>query len=329
MSESRESFRLNLLGAFRLLSADGSHTAIPSRRGKALLAMLATASHGERTRAWLEDKLWGSRSQDQARASLRRELSNLRTTLNSAETALLISDREKVRLDLDLVRIDVRQPAPASAFGVGLSEFLEGLDIAAAEGFEDWLREQRSTLQERRAVPRSDDPKVVIPMPAEPRKPAQLAERSLAVMPFDNLSDDSSLTFFCDGVSEEIQRTVAQSSDLKVLARSSTFQFRGSEKAADKVSAALGVSHLLDGTVRRSGSKVRISAELVECATGRTLWANRYDGGLEDIFALQDEIAKAVAQALQMLKARPAPAGRMPVVLSSSAGGTMIHEAVG
>lgn len=304
MSESRASFTLNLLGAFRLQSADGSSIDISSRRGKALLAMLATASHGERTRAWLEDKLWGSRSQDQARASLRRELSNLRTTLNGGGTALLISDREKVRLNLNLVRIDVRQPAPlGGGFGVGRSEFLEGLDIAAAEGFEDWLREQRSTLREGRVVPRSDDLTVVIPMPADPRTPAA---PSLAVMPFDNLSGDSSLTFFCDGVSEEIQRTVAQNSDLKVLARSSTFQLRdAAEKAADKVSARLGVSHLLDGRVRRIGSTVRISAELVECATGRALWANRYDGTLEDVFALQDEIAKAVAQALRMRLAPP------------------------
>ena len=114
-------------------------------------------------------------------------------------------------------------------------------------------------------------------------------------MPFDNLSDDRELAFFCDGVSEEIQRTVAQRSDLKVLARSSSFQFRGSDKSAKKVAAALAVTHLLDGSVRRSGTRVRISAELVECASDRTLWSSRFDGELGDIFSLQDRIAEAVA----------------------------------
>ena len=106
-------------------------------------------------------------------------------------------------------------------------------------------------------------------------------ERLLAVLAFDNLSADAEMVDFCDGVSEEIQQTVAQGSGLKVVARSSSFQFRGADKAVDKVAAALRATHLLDGSVRRSGSRVRISAQLVECEGGSTLWASRFDGDLE------------------------------------------------
>ncbi|MDG5747601.1 TIR domain-containing protein [Qipengyuania sp. XHP0207] len=139
--------------------------------------------------------------------------------------------------------------------------------------------------------------------------PAPIAEADrtplLGVLPFDNLSSDEELTYFCDGVSEEIQRTVASSANLRVVARSSSFQFRGTDKSIPKVTAALGTSHLLDGTVRRSGSHVRISAELVDCATQSALWADRFDGDLDDVFTLQETIALAVAEALQVKLATP------------------------
>ncbi|QKG72562.1 TIR domain-containing protein [Erythrobacter mangrovi] len=127
----------------------------------------------------------------------------------------------------------------------------------------------------------------------------------LAVLPFDNLSSDEELTYFCDGVSEEIQRTVASSTTLRVVARTSSFQFRGKEKTISNVASALGTSHLLDGTVRRSGSRVRISAELVDCATHNALWADRFDGDLDDVFTLQENIAEAVADALKVKLAPP------------------------
>lgn len=142
-----------------------------------------------------------------------------------------------------------------------------------------------------------------------PRPSAKAAptERLLAVLAFDNLSGDAELADFCDGVSEEIQQTVARSSALRVVARSSSFQFRGPDKAVDKVAAALKTTHLLDGSVRRSGSRVRIGAQLVECAGGSTLWANRFDGDLTDVFALQDRIAEQVAKALEITFQGSAP----------------------
>ncbi len=122
----------------------------------------------------------------------------------------------------------------------------------------------------------------------------------LAVLAFDNLSHDSDMAYFSDGVSEEILQTVTESTGLKVIGRSSSFQFRGADKAASRVAAALKVTHILDGAVRRSGSKVRITADLIECANETTLWAGRFDRELSDVFALQDEIAAAVAVALKV-----------------------------
>jgi TolB-like protein/tetratricopeptide (TPR) repeat protein len=144
---------------------------------------------------------------------------------------------------------------------------------------------------------------------AEQVAPAAPAERRLAVLAFDNLSGDPEMAYFSDGVSEEIQQTVARGADLKVIGRTSSFQFRGADKAVRKVVADLKATHILDGSVRRSGARVRISAQLIECSGETTLWSDRYDRDLTDIFALQDEIAASVAAELKTVLARsPTPA---------------------
>ena len=129
---------------------------------------------------------------------------------------------------------------------------------------------------------------------------APAGEPLLAVLAFDNLSGDPEMAYFSDGVSEEVLQTVARGAELKVLGRGSSFQFRGPDKAAAHVAATLGATHVLDGSVRRSGNKVRIAANLIECARETTLWSDRFDRELSDVFALQDEIAAAVAAALKV-----------------------------
>ena len=134
---------------------------------------------------------------------------------------------------------------------------------------------------------------------------------TLAVLPFDNLSGDPEMTYFSDGVSEEILQTVSRTSDLTVIARSSSFQFRGATKSTRQIASALNATHLLDGSVRRSGQRVRITAQLVDCATETTLWTDRLDRELSDVFALQDEIAAAVAEALKVAFAPSASVERI------------------
>ncbi|HEY2355904.1 MAG TPA: TIR domain-containing protein [Phenylobacterium sp.] len=134
----------------------------------------------------------------------------------------------------------------------------------------------------------------------QPAAPKPAAEPLLAVLAFDNLSGDAEMAYFSDGVSEEIQETVARGADLKVIGRTSSFQLRGADKTVRRAATELKATHVLDGSVRRSGQRVRISAQLIECAGETTLWSNRFDRDLTDIFALQDEIATAVAAAMKI-----------------------------
>ena len=124
------------------------------------------------------------------------------------------------------------------------------------------------------------------------------SEPLLAVLPFDNLSDDREMQFFSDGVSEEIIQRLSRGAQMKVIGRTSSFQFRGADKTARNVAKELKCSHILDGSIRRAGGRVRIAAHLVEAASQTTLWSDRYDRTLEDIFAVQDEISEHIAAAL-------------------------------
>jgi adenylate cyclase len=142
-----------------------------------------------------------------------------------------------------------------------------------------------------------------LPVAAEQRRHRQIASSRvpvLAVLPFDNLCEDTALQYFSDGISEEILQTVSRTRRLRVIGRSSSFQFRGAAKSVRHVARELKASHVLDGSVRRSGERVRIAAQLIDCASQTTLWSHRFESELGDIFQLQDQIARAVAQALQL-----------------------------
>lgn len=125
---------------------------------------------------------------------------------------------------------------------------------------------------------------------------AMVSEPVLAVLAFDNLSSDPEMQFFSDGVSEEIIARLSRGANLKVIGRASSFQFRGERKA--DAARSLNCSHVLDGSIRRAAARVRVSAHLVEASSRTTLWSDRYDRGLEDIFAVQDEISENIAGAL-------------------------------
>ncbi len=136
----------------------------------------------------------------------------------------------------------------------------------------------------------------------------------LAVLPFDNLSGDPEMAHFSDGVAEEILQTVARGADLRVIGRTSSFQYRGPDKIVSRLAAELRATHVLDGSVRRDATRVRISTQLIECAGQTTLWSERFDRDLTDIFALQDEIATAVASTLKATFAPAAAVGKVDPV---------------
>ena len=134
------------------------------------------------------------------------------------------------------------------------------------------------------------------PTAASPAMQAGSSEPILAVLAFDNLSSDPEMQFFSDGVSEEIIQRLSRGAKLRVIGRTSSFQFRGERKA--EAAQSLHCSHVLDGSIRRAAGRVRISAHLVEASSRTTLWSDRYDRGVEDIFAVQDEISESIAGAL-------------------------------
>jgi len=126
------------------------------------------------------------------------------------------------------------------------------------------------------------------------------AEASIAVLPFVNLSADKENEYFSDGLAEEIITALTQVRGLKVTARTSAFVFRGEKQDIRKIAETLNVRTILEGSVRRAGSRVRVSAQLVNAADGYHLWSERYDAEIADVFAVQDEISSAIAKALKL-----------------------------
>ena len=127
-----------------------------------------------------------------------------------------------------------------------------------------------------------------------------VSDKSIAVLPFVNMSADKDNEFFSDGVAEEILNALAQVDDLKVAGRTSSFQFKGRNESLTAIGQALGVAHVLEGSVRKQGDKVRITAQLIRTQDGYHQWSEAYDGDLKDVFALQESIAQAIAAKLKL-----------------------------
>jgi TolB-like protein/DNA-binding SARP family transcriptional activator len=123
---------------------------------------------------------------------------------------------------------------------------------------------------------------------------------SIAVLPFANLTADPEQEFFSDGMTDEISGALAKIPDLRVVGRSSAFQFKGENKDLRAIGQALGATHLIEGSVRKAGARLRITAQLVRADNGLQVWSENYDRDLTDVFAIQEDIAKAIAGALRM-----------------------------
>ena len=129
---------------------------------------------------------------------------------------------------------------------------------------------------------------------------AQIPEKSVAVLPFENRSRDPDNVFFTDGVQDEILTDLARIADLKVISRTSVMQYKtGAKRNLRQIADELGVMHVVEGSVQRAGNRVRVNAQLIDARTDAHLWAQTYDRDLADVFAIQSEIAKAIADQLQ------------------------------
>ena len=220
--------------------------------------------------------LWSDRGEAQARASLRQVLTGLRKDLSQEAMAALRITDDAVSLDPDRVVVENANPG---------DELLSGFHLHDP-AFEEWLRDERLRLEEETAPGEQSAP------PALPDKP------SIAVLPFVNLSNDQAQEYFSDGITEDIITDLTRFRSLFVIARNSSFHYKGKSPKVQDVGRELGVEYVVEGSVRKAGNRVRITAQVVEAATGNHIWADRYDRELDDIFAVQDEVTGMIVSSL-------------------------------
>ena len=139
---------------------------------------------------------------------------------------------------------------------------------------------------------------------------AEASDNSIAVLPFVNMSEDKANEYFSDGISEELLNLLAKIPQLQVTARTSSFSFKGKEVAIPEIARTLRVANVLEGSVRKAGNSVRITAQLIRAGTDKHLWSQTYDRKLDDIFAIQDEIAADVVKQLKVTLLGAAPKAR-------------------
>ena len=402
---------LNLLGGFELAAGDTA-VALPTRKAKALVAMLAV----DPGRAWPREKLaamlWEFAGEEQARTSLRQTLSVIRKAFPETSADWLRADGDVLALDAGALAVDVAEFEVLAGGGSAADlehaaalyrgDLLDGISLRE-DAFEEWLRTERSRLRDeavdvlarlvahygetgalkaatetamrllaldslredihrvvmelharqgrtdaalrqfqtcreilerelavelapetralydailaRRYAPGGAEPEtedgaspaglaVDAPSPvggASPgSRPLTLPDKpSIAVLPFVNMSGDPKQEFLGDGIAEDVITTLSKIPDLFVISRNSTFTYKGQAVKVQVVARDLGVRYVLEGSVRFSGNRLRLTAQLIDAADGHHIWAERYDREVADIFAVQDDITRNIAIALQ------------------------------
>jgi len=137
--------------------------------------------------------------------------------------------------------------------------------------------------------------------PAQAKPALSLPDKpSIAVLPFANLNGDPQQDYFSDGITEDITTELSRFSELMVIARNSAFQYKGKAVDIRQVGRELGARYVLEGSVRRSGDRIRITAQLIDAVAGAHRWGERYDRELHDVFAVQDEVVRAIVATLLM-----------------------------
>jgi len=171
----------------------------------------------------------------------------------------------------------------------------EGFPVPKAETITGKLKTS-SANQDIKDIRDSEKVSGLVPDP--PKR--KILEKSIAVLPFVNMSSDPEQEYFCEGISEEIINTIVQLPDLIVAGRTSSFCFKGKNEDLRSVGSTLGVSKILEGSVRKSGNRIRITAQLIEATTGFHLWSKKYDRELDDVFKIQDEISAEISSQLKI-----------------------------
>ena len=189
----------------------------------------------------------------------------------------------------------VRSRWPAIAVGLAVTF----LAIVALVWWQPWAPQVETTSLEM----------IALPLPGKP---------SIAVLPFNNMSDDTDQDYFADGMTEDLITDLAKISGLLVIARNSTFAYKGQSPDIREVAKQLGVRYVVEGSVRKAGGRIRINAQLIDAETGTHLWAERYDREATDVFDLQDEVRARIVAALRV-KLTPAEEDRLARKLTDNA----------
>jgi adenylate cyclase len=191
----------------------------------------------------------------------------------------------RVRTEPETARTLIRPKPLAAGYPRRVTSLTVGLILLLAAAA-SWHYYLQPSLRERAFAAQTE-----LPLPDEP---------SIAVLPFDNLSGDPEQEYFSDGITESLITNLSQVSELFVIARGTMFTFKDRSRDAQEVGRELGVRYVLEGSVQRADSRVRITAQLIDAATAYNVWAEQYDRELEDLFALQDEVTQEIVSALEV-----------------------------
>ncbi len=317
----------SLFGDFHLSAADGTGILISNRRARALLAMLCLIGDGTIDRDYLSKLLWPGRFEAHAKASLRQCLLDLGKLLSPFGSDILVVTRHTIGLNAQTIQTDLDDLESALVGGnyagatdrlitIGTNLVLDHIEFG--DDFKAWLAKYRAETERRlqtavmaglavleKARDTAGHAKLFDAWAA--RASTSVAEivvnkangkARIAVLPFHSLDAKDGHNYFADGMVDELITTLGQVPELMVAGRTSSFHFRNSDLPPASVADALRVSYLIEGSVQRQRESVRIHVHLIEGTTGFELWSQRFDGTLEDVFALQESVAQAVTAAI-------------------------------
>ena len=278
LASQNTSYRMTLFGPFAVLTSDGRDATPARRKAKALLAILALAPNGRRTRRWIQDRLWSAATGSRGSASLRQELSALKKHFSAFEGLPLYATGDDVKLDFERVWIDVRDGSPDPH-----RELLEGMDIGDPE-FEDWLSEERAFWYRR--LDQGTHP--VAGQPARPGNPVELRRLipRLALRGFSPVGNSEALRFFATGLTEEL--------DSLLGALVGTYRI-----IVPAFSDAGEADYAMEGSVR--GEQIfRVHARIVDLGDGTQVWNGRFDIDRASEMPDTEATARRIIEGLQV-----------------------------
>jgi TolB-like protein/Tfp pilus assembly protein PilF len=316
-----------LFGPFQLRAANGHEIEISNRRARAILALLWVEAGQPINRDYLSKLLWPGRFESHAKASLRHCVLDQGTLLEPLGADILAVTRSSIALNPGSIRTDLDDLECALARGdhamatelltaISTKPILDQMDFGDA--FNQWLARRRGDIDKRldaaveagmAALERADGREVHARLrsvwstrhavPQSVAASVAVGGRArIAILPFQAIDANDGQGYFADGIADELITTLGQVPQLLVAGRTSSFHFRGSTLKLPEIADALGVTHLVEGSVQRQGEQVRIHVHLVDGASGFESWGQRFDGTLDHIFALQENVAQAVTAAI-------------------------------